>query len=473
MVQRVTRLGARPPDHARDDLIGAGLEIIPFSVADAELTAARREPTRDLGLSLADRACLALAHRAGRPALTADGSSTIRPAGSTRTPARTILIAMPQILDVTGAFSRAALDARLAAERHARHGPVALLAVEIDGPDDIVSAFGPARLDDVRRGVAERLRERHRCWPYRTGNDDLVVPLTGGDAAAGAELAEIVRASVAIRPIAGLPVRVSVGVASAGGWHDHGMADRVRIALERARRAGGNAAVSDELGLVTPDEERFGPRRLTAPNSDVVFAPPSWWSVLTRSDPEPAAAPVPTPPNPSAALPSHTVADVSTGALTSDALAWHAAELAHRSVQNGLAVALVVTDLDATTALADRFGATAVDDVLREVARRVGEQAPAYRTGADAFTTVLVGDDARRAFAVAERIRASIAAASAGVLRLTASVGVASAAPGRFDLAELNRRAITAQAMARAGGGDQVRINDATAPGTPRALRAA
>lgn len=384
---------------------------------------------------------------------------------------------MPEILDVTGAFSRAALDARLAAERHALHGPVALLAFEIDASDDIVSAYGPARLDDVRRGVAERLRERHRCWPYRAGENDFVVPLTGGDAAGGAELAEIVRASVAIRPIAGLPVRVSVGVASADGWHDHGLADRVRSALERARRAGGNAVVSDELGLVTPDEERFGPRRLTAPNSDVVFAPPSWRSVLTRSDPEPAAAPVPTPPSPSTAVAPHSVADVPTGALTSDALAWHAAELTHRSAQNGLAVALIVTDLDGSTAVADRFGAAAAGDVLREVARRVGEQAPAYRTGADAFTTVLVGPDARRAFAVAERIRASIAAASAGALQLSASVGVASAAPGRFDLADLDRRAVAAQAAARAGGGDQVRLDGTPAPvparGTPRTLRAA
>lgn len=384
---------------------------------------------------------------------------------------------MPEILDATGAFSRAALDARLAAERHALHGPVALVALEIDGTSDIISAYGPARLENVRRGVAERLRERHRCWPYRTGDDDFVVPLTGGDAAAGAELAEIVRASVAIRPVAGLPVRVSVGVASAGGWHDHGLTDRVRSALERARRAGGNAAVSDELGLVTPDEERFGPRKLTAPNADVTFAPPSWWSVLTRSDPEPAAAPVPTPPNPSAVTPPHPVADGPTGALTSEALAWHAAELTHRSAQNGLAVALVVTDLDGSTALHDRFGAAAVDDVLREVARRVGEQAPAFRTGADAFTTVLVGEDARRAFAVAERIRASIAAASAGVLALTASVGVASAAPARFELAELDRRAAAAQAAAHAGGGDQVRLDGAPAPspvaGSPRALRAA
>lgn len=386
---------------------------------------------------------------------------------------------MPEILDATGAFSHAALDARLAAERHALHGPVALLALEIDGTADIVSAYGSARLEDVRRGVAERLRERHRCWPYRTGDDDFVVPLTGGDAAAGAELAEIVRASVAIRPIAGLPVRVSVGVASAGSWNDHGLTDRVRSALARARRAGGNAAVSDEHGLVTPDEERFGPRKLTAPNADVTFAPPSWWSVLTRSDPEPAAAPVPAPPNPSSAAPPHEVADAPTGALSADALAWHAAELAQRSAQNGLTVALVVTDLDGSAALRERFGAAAVDDVLREVARRIGEQTPAYRTGPDAFTTVLVGEDARRAFAVAERIRASVAAASAGTLTLSASVGVASAPPGSFDLADLDRRATAAQAAAHAGGGDQVRLDGAvpaataTGTGTPRALRAA
>ncbi|UUY05358.1 diguanylate cyclase [Svornostia abyssi] len=282
---------------------------------------------------------------------------------------------------------------------------------------------------------------------------------------------------MAIRPIAGLPVRVSVGVASAGSWNDHGLTDRVRSALARARRAGGNAAVSDERGLVTPDEERFGPRKLTAPNADVTFAPPSWWSVLTRSDPEPAAAPVPTPPNPSTATPPHEVADAPTGALSADALAWHAAELAQRSAQNGVAVALIVTDLDGSAALGERFGASALSDVLREVARRVGEQAPAYRTGADAFTTVLVGDDARRAFAVAERIRASTAAASAGALTLSASVGVASAPPGSFELAELNRRAVAAQAAARAGGGDQVRLDGTAAPapvaGTARALRAA
>jgi ribonuclease VapC len=49
-----------------------GLEIAPLSAGDAELAGELREPTRHLGLSLADRCCLALAIRAGVPVLTAD-----------------------------------------------------------------------------------------------------------------------------------------------------------------------------------------------------------------------------------------------------------------------------------------------------------------------------------------------------------------------------------------------------------------
>jgi ribonuclease VapC len=46
--------------------------VEPFTTADA-IDAARLRPlTRSVGLSLADRACLALAHRLNAPALTAD-----------------------------------------------------------------------------------------------------------------------------------------------------------------------------------------------------------------------------------------------------------------------------------------------------------------------------------------------------------------------------------------------------------------
>ena len=53
-------------------LHGQDLQVVAFSLADAEMVAALWERTRDLGLSLADRACLALAERLHLPAVTAD-----------------------------------------------------------------------------------------------------------------------------------------------------------------------------------------------------------------------------------------------------------------------------------------------------------------------------------------------------------------------------------------------------------------
>jgi len=48
------------------------LAILPFDEIDAARTGALRAATRRLGLSLGDRACLALAERLGLPVLTAD-----------------------------------------------------------------------------------------------------------------------------------------------------------------------------------------------------------------------------------------------------------------------------------------------------------------------------------------------------------------------------------------------------------------
>ncbi len=49
-----------------------GLQVVAFDEELAELTGALRPGTRALGLSLGDRACLALAQRSALPALTAD-----------------------------------------------------------------------------------------------------------------------------------------------------------------------------------------------------------------------------------------------------------------------------------------------------------------------------------------------------------------------------------------------------------------
>lgn len=54
------------------NMVETGIEIIAFDEADARYAGDLAPLTRRLGLSLADRACLALAARLGVPAITAD-----------------------------------------------------------------------------------------------------------------------------------------------------------------------------------------------------------------------------------------------------------------------------------------------------------------------------------------------------------------------------------------------------------------
>jgi ribonuclease VapC len=53
-------------------LLDGAITVEPFTAADAIETGRLRPLTRDAGLSLGDRACLALARRLDAPALTAD-----------------------------------------------------------------------------------------------------------------------------------------------------------------------------------------------------------------------------------------------------------------------------------------------------------------------------------------------------------------------------------------------------------------
>ncbi|EED36898.1 conserved hypothetical protein [Luminiphilus syltensis NOR5-1B] len=55
-----------------NDLTELGLNIVPFSARQAALAAGLWQATRVSGLSLADRACLALALDTAAPVLTAD-----------------------------------------------------------------------------------------------------------------------------------------------------------------------------------------------------------------------------------------------------------------------------------------------------------------------------------------------------------------------------------------------------------------
>jgi ribonuclease VapC len=61
-----------PEGLIRESLDPLGLEVVPFDVELAYRTALLIRPTRAAGLSLGDRACLALAAQVGLPAVTAD-----------------------------------------------------------------------------------------------------------------------------------------------------------------------------------------------------------------------------------------------------------------------------------------------------------------------------------------------------------------------------------------------------------------
>ena len=61
-----------PADMARSTLIDTGIEIVPFDLDQAELVGDLRRRTRAQGLSLGDRACLALAKKIGGRAITAE-----------------------------------------------------------------------------------------------------------------------------------------------------------------------------------------------------------------------------------------------------------------------------------------------------------------------------------------------------------------------------------------------------------------
>jgi ribonuclease VapC len=61
-----------PTDGLRAEIEALGVEILPFAAGEAEDAAALWPQTSSAGLSLGDRACLALAQREGVPAVTTD-----------------------------------------------------------------------------------------------------------------------------------------------------------------------------------------------------------------------------------------------------------------------------------------------------------------------------------------------------------------------------------------------------------------
>jgi PIN domain nuclease of toxin-antitoxin system len=63
-----------PPERARAALEALGVEVVPFDLDQAVGAGALRPPTAAAGLSLGDRACLALARTRAAEAVTTDAA---------------------------------------------------------------------------------------------------------------------------------------------------------------------------------------------------------------------------------------------------------------------------------------------------------------------------------------------------------------------------------------------------------------
>ncbi|GDY33037.1 type II toxin-antitoxin system VapC family toxin [Gandjariella thermophila] len=73
IVQKLVQRGHPAPDAAVDAVRALGVEVVPFTASDARRAALLWSETRTAGLSLGDRACLALAAAIpGGVAVTAD-----------------------------------------------------------------------------------------------------------------------------------------------------------------------------------------------------------------------------------------------------------------------------------------------------------------------------------------------------------------------------------------------------------------
>jgi diguanylate cyclase (GGDEF)-like protein len=126
--------------------------------------------------------------------------------------------------------------------------------------------------------------------------------------------------------------------------------------------------------------------------------------------------------------------------------------------------ALLVVDLDRFKEINDRFGHQVGDEVIRVLARRLHEMLPddalLARLGGDEFAVVLEDPDPGRAQAIGARICTVVAGpveVDGRVIRVAASVGVASTVLGEQRDGELLRCADAAMYLAkRAGGGVQV-----------------
>lgn len=143
----------------------------------------------------------------------------------------------------------------------------------------------------------------------------------------------------------------------------------------------------------------------------------------------------------------------------------HLAVLIKKAHETGRPLALLVADIDFFKRVNDGHGHDAGDAVLREFALRLKRYIRgidlACRLGGEEFVVIMPETDLRRAFQVAERLRARVAADAFEIQRgvfinVTASVGVSALEAGSDTLEDLFKRADNALYAAKRQGRNRV-----------------
>jgi diguanylate cyclase (GGDEF)-like protein len=249
----------------------------------------------------------------------------------------------------------------------------------------------------------------------------------------------------------------AVGEGFAGWVAEHGVALRVGRADDDPRfvtKPGMRSAIGSFLGVPLLDAGGvIGVLATTSPEPDAFsLADERWMRVVAGT-----AAPY----LDVARLSRLAITDPLTSALNRRALE---GLLPHAEAERVAPLCAVAVDLDRFKSINDRFGHGTGDLALRAVVRLMTsvlrQSDRIVRLGGEEFLLVLPGVDRAGAQAIAERVRAAIAAAD--ILpdaRLTVSAGVAEQAPGE-DRDSLLARADRALYQAKSKGRDRVELGD-------------
>ena len=162
------------------------------------------------------------------------------------------------------------------------------------------------------------------------------------------------------------------------------------------------------------------------------------------------------------------VLDPLTGLLNRSSLGTRTAEIEQQARLSGGSLSLVLCDIDRFKSVNDNFGHERGDSVLREVAHEIRNSLRSfelvYRLGGEEFLVLMPGASPAEAHDVAERLRSNVTEAAPGGLRLTMSVGVASASGAKLRYEELFREADAALLQAKREGRDRVIVASGQQP---------